>query len=115
MNARRHATLGSLQEMTDADLARHIGEVSAEWARRCAAGKPPLEAAADDAASTRAHDAGIGSYIRQRELLANLGVSRATLWSWRQKGLFPEPISLGPQVVAWRSSDVAAWRRRRGI
>ena len=48
-------------------------------------------------------------HLRQREVLAMLGVSRPTLWAWRRAGRFPEPLRLGPNVIAWPQSVVAAW------
>ncbi len=51
--------------------------------------------------------------LRQREVLAILRVSRPTLWEWRSKGLFPAPIKLGPNTIAWREADVRAWLAKR--
>ncbi len=44
-------------------------------------------------------------------------VSRATLWVWIKKGLFPPPVNVGPRVTAWRVSDVRVWLedRRQGV
>ncbi len=98
-------TFSNLGSLPTAALAALIVAASTELARKLAAGDPTGPRAEWEP----------GGFIRQRELLDELGVSRATLWSWRRKGLFPEPVSLGPQAVAWRRCDVAAWRRRRGI
>jgi prophage regulatory protein len=51
--------------------------------------------------------------LRQRDVLALLGVSRATLWSWREAGTFPKPIRLGPNVIAWTEASVRDWLAKR--
>lgn len=55
----------------------------------------------------------IAGYIRQRELLKLLGVSRVTLWTWRRDGAFPPGVRLGPNVVAWRRDVVQDWLSTR--
>ena len=37
------------------------------------------------------------------------GKSTATLWRWVRDGLFPAPIRIGPNSVAWRVSDCQEW------
>ncbi len=36
-------------------------------------------------------------------------VSAATLWRWVRLGRFPAPLKIGPNISAWRVSDVRAW------
>lgn len=50
-------------------------------------------------------------YLRERQVLALLPVSRATLWSkrWRSKTGFPDPEKLSEAVTAWRAERVFAW------
>jgi predicted DNA-binding transcriptional regulator AlpA len=45
-------------------------------------------------------------------LVERLGVCRATLWKWRQRGWFPEPVNLGPNVTAWPMEVVREWEER---
>ena len=33
----------------------------------------------------------------------------ATLWRWVRLGRFPAPLKIGPNISAWRVSDVRAW------
>ena len=47
--------------------------------------------------------------IRQQDLTGLLGVSRATIWRWRNSGEFPKPLSLGPRLIGWRASDIQVW------
>ena len=36
-------------------------------------------------------------------------VSASTLWRWVRLGRFPAPLKIGPNISAWRVSDVRAW------
>jgi len=54
-----------------------------------------------------------GRYLRQREILQLVGVSRPTLWDWRRKGLFPQPRRLGPNTIGWLESEVQEWLQTR--
>jgi prophage regulatory protein len=47
--------------------------------------------------------------LRIRDVCAWTSLSRAALYRMVQQGDFPHPRKLGPQVVAWRSDEVAAW------
>lgn len=52
---------------------------------------------------------------REKDVLALLGVSKATLWRWRREGVFPHPIQLGPNTVGWRRGDVDEWLASRPV
>ncbi|MNY36962.1 Prophage CP4-57 regulatory protein (AlpA) [compost metagenome] len=47
--------------------------------------------------------------IRPTQLAEELGVSTTTLWRWRQQGVLPQPISLGPRLVGWDRSVINRW------
>lgn len=49
------------------------------------------------------------AFYREPDILALVGCSKATLWRWRRDGLFPPPVELGPNSLAWRREDVEAW------
>lgn len=51
-------------------------------------------------------------FMREREILELLPISRATWWRGVKSGRYPEPIKLGPKITAWRSEDIAAFLRR---
>lgn len=40
------------------------------------------------------------------------GLSRTTAWRLQNAGAFPRPVAISPGRVAWRESDVAAWKAR---
>ena len=58
---------------------------------------------------------GLGRLLRQREVLHLLGVHRVTLWEWRRRGVFPRPLRIGPNTLAWRYEDIEAWRNSRPL
>ncbi len=52
-------------------------------------------------------------YIRAQELAAMLAVHRTTLWRWVHDGHLPRPVKLGPNTVAWESTQIDAWLAAR--
>jgi len=52
-------------------------------------------------------------YRESKVLSLYAPVHRSTWWRWIQQGLAPEPVHLGPRVVAWRKSDLDAWLQER--
>ncbi len=47
--------------------------------------------------------------IKPAELAKCLGVSKITLWRWRNEHSIPQPIQLGPRMIGWRVSDIEIW------
>ena len=52
-------------------------------------------------------------YIRAQELATLLAVHRTTLWRWVHDGHLPRPVRLGPNTVAWDSTQIDAWLATR--
>jgi excisionase family DNA binding protein len=52
-------------------------------------------------------------YIRAQELATMLAVHRTTLWRWVHDGHLPRPVRLGPNTVAWDSTQIDAWLASR--
>ena len=52
---------------------------------------------------------------REKDLLAMLSISKATLWRWRRDGQFPHPIQLGPNSVGWCREIVHEWISTRPL
>ena len=46
---------------------------------------------------------------RFKDLHQLLNVSRSTIWRWVREGKFPPPVQLGPNVKAWRETDLQNW------
>ncbi len=34
---------------------------------------------------------------------------RKTIYNWTRKGLFPEPVQIGPNKIGWYADEVSAW------
>ena len=48
-------------------------------------------------------------YLRAQELATMLAVHRTTLWRWVHEGHLPRPVRLGPNTVAWDSTQIDVW------
>jgi len=46
--------------------------------------------------------------LSDRELAAQLRVSRASIWRWVRMGKLPQPILIGERTRRWRSTDIEA-------
>lgn len=51
-------------------------------------------------------------YLTLRELEELFGVSRQTLYRWRQRADFPSPVLVGT-VVRYDEADIRAWAEAR--
>ncbi len=52
----------------------------------------------------------MGDLLSLRETLARTGLSRTSLWRYRQAGTFPRGVSIGHlRAVLFRAEDVEAW------
>ena len=38
---------------------------------------------------------------------------RKTLYNWTRKGLFPEPVQIGPNRIGWFEDEVSEWLESR--
>jgi len=47
--------------------------------------------------------------IRQKQLLAKIPFSKATLWRKVRNGTFPKPFKLSEKVTVWQVSDIEEW------
>ena len=49
-------------------------------------------------------------YLSLEQVLELVGVRRETLWRWRQRGRFPEPVRLNYRGdMAWPRTQIEAW------
>ncbi len=51
--------------------------------------------------------------LRAREVVAAIGVSKATLYRMVNSGQFPRPIRVGARAVGWRMDEIDAWMADR--
>lgn len=50
-----------------------------------------------------------GRFLKITDVVAETSLSRATIYRLIGKGLFPSPIKVSTQRVAWAESKVHAW------
>ncbi len=48
-------------------------------------------------------------YMRQKELMALVPFSPATLWRKIKAGTFVRPVKLSDRITAWNREEVQAW------
>jgi prophage regulatory protein len=46
--------------------------------------------------------------LRRKQVQAESGYSRSTIYARIAQGLWPKPVSLGPRAVGWPAGEVAA-------
>ena len=60
------------------------------------------------------HKTEVPTFLRYNDLKARrIFQNRTTLRRWLAAGLFPQPILLGPNSLAWKQSDVEEWIAQR--
>lgn len=48
-------------------------------------------------------------FLRQRQVLAFVPISKSTLWRRVQARSFPQPVKLSAGITAWRAEDLRSW------
>jgi predicted DNA-binding transcriptional regulator AlpA len=48
------------------------------------------------------------SFLRLRQVLIIIPVSRSTWWAGCKTGRFPKPVKLSPRTTAWKAEDITA-------
>lgn len=51
--------------------------------------------------------------LREPEVLAQIGISRAQLWRLVSAGKFPARVRLTTRSMGWKQSEVQAWIKSR--
>lgn len=51
--------------------------------------------------------------IRLKEVMAQTGLSRSTIYHYISQGLFPSQIKLGTRAVGWRHHDIQHWIKQK--
>lgn len=51
--------------------------------------------------------------LRERDVVAAIGLSRATLWGRVKSGAFVKPVKISARAVGWPESEIAALNRAR--
>ncbi len=47
--------------------------------------------------------------LRRKQLEAQLGLSRSSIYLMMSQGRFPRPIKLGRRSVGWRTVEIERW------
>lgn len=55
-----------------------------------------------------------GAYLPWKKVEPRVGISRTTAWRLQRAGEFPKPYVMSPGRVAYRESEVEAWKASRG-
>jgi prophage regulatory protein len=55
-----------------------------------------------------------GAYLPWKKVEPRVGISRTTAWRLQRRGDFPRPYVVSPGRVAYRESEVEAWKVSRG-
>jgi prophage regulatory protein len=86
--------------------------------------RTPLLGDADAAKTLHAVASGAGinasaclpetGFLRQRQVLAFVPISKSTLWRQVRARSFPSPVKLSARVTAWRAEDVRRWISEQG-
>jgi predicted DNA-binding transcriptional regulator AlpA len=53
-------------------------------------------------------------YVRMRQLVEIVPLSRPTIWRWVKLRKFPMPVRIDNKVTVWRLEDIHAWMREKG-
>jgi prophage regulatory protein len=52
-------------------------------------------------------------FHRLKQVKAQVGYGRTSIYEMIKRGEFPKPYALGPRAVGWLSTDIAAWIESR--
>jgi len=47
-------------------------------------------------------------FLREKQVLAFIPVSRSAWWNGVKEGRYPAPVKLAPRTSAWRAEDIRA-------
>jgi prophage regulatory protein len=74
---------------------------------------------AKDASSPRNVLATIGSrgerFLRIKEVIAKVGIGRATVYALMNSGRFPRSIKISQRIARWKESDIEQWMKERAL
>jgi prophage regulatory protein len=51
--------------------------------------------------------------LRLPAVMANIGLSRSSIYLRISEGTFPKPISLGGRAVGWLESEIEVWIKQQ--
>ncbi len=51
--------------------------------------------------------------LKLKTVMKRCGIKKTSIYTKMQKGVFPRPVKLGPNSIAWRSDEIEAWIESR--
>lgn len=57
----------------------------------------------------------LGRLLRRKEVEAQTGLSRSTIYARMADGSFPRPRRIGPKAVRWPSEAIERWKREQPL
>lgn len=69
----------------------------------------PPEHSTSDEKSGEDNDLPMDGFLRLPKVLKLIRISRSSWLEGVKEGRFPQPVRLGPNTVAWRTSDIRAF------
>lgn len=51
--------------------------------------------------------------LRLPEVIERVGLSRSSVYSYIQLGMFPEPVKLGKRASGWLAEEIDGWLLQR--
>ena len=48
-------------------------------------------------------------YLREKDLLKVIPISKSTLWRKVASGRFPKPIKLSEKITVWKTDEIEDW------
>ena len=82
--------------------------------RGSAAAAKPLHVTESGAATNSPACLPDTGFLRQRQVLTFVPISKSTLWRQVRARSFPSPVKLSAGVTAWRAEDVRRWIAEQG-
>ena len=53
-------------------------------------------------------------FLRLRQILEIVPISKSAWWEGCETGRFPKPVKLGPRTTAWKAEDITALVQQLG-
>lgn len=98
--------LGVVLQNVESDVLRMISSLEAAVREKASR---PIPSPAPAPPPTEPASSG-PRFLRLKQVMHRVGLSRATIYLWMRQGRFPKPVDLGAGgAVAWPEADIDKW------